>query len=248
MAGQPACWARWTNASPIDHRRVGYSWKEMGAPRAEVAASIVGGKYLQVVGAPRRLGDRHLSVRMQGPVAAGRRDDDRAVVGEAEDLAAHVDAADVDEAARPELEAEEALPVAAQRGFLVDSGRQYPKCAGATLFFITGSNSNTSRARRGSVSRAASRARLEGGPAGLGGEAGSWASPRAAPSTKRGLAARNLRKRRRSMLPRAREGLIGSIASEIGAVGKCSATARRKQRPRASPGRRRCAARQEAAA
>jgi len=58
---------------------LGYSWKEMGAPRAEVAASIVGGKYLQVVGAPRRLGDRHLSVRMQGPVAAGRRDDDRAV-------------------------------------------------------------------------------------------------------------------------------------------------------------------------
>ena len=40
MAGQPACWARWTNASPIDHRRVGYSWNQMGAPRAEVAASI----------------------------------------------------------------------------------------------------------------------------------------------------------------------------------------------------------------
>jgi hypothetical protein len=41
----------------------------------------------------------------------------------------------------------------------------YPKCAGATLFFITGSNSNTSRARRGSVS----------GAAASGGEAGSWA-------------------------------------------------------------------------
>ena len=76
-----------------------------------------------MVPALRGLGDGELAVGMKGPVAAGRRDHDRAVVADAEDLDAHVDLADVDQPPRPQLELPEALAVGAQRHLVVDAGR-----------------------------------------------------------------------------------------------------------------------------
>ena len=54
---------------------------------------------------------------------ADRRDDDRRVVFHAEDFGAHVDLADVDQPARPQLKLEEALAIGAQRDLVVDAGR-----------------------------------------------------------------------------------------------------------------------------
>ena len=70
----------------------------------------------------RRLGDRDLAVGVKGAVAAGRRDHDRAVVFGAEDLGAHVDLADIDQPARPQLEFPETLAIGAQGHFVVDAG------------------------------------------------------------------------------------------------------------------------------
>jgi hypothetical protein len=67
--------------------------------------------------------DGKLSVRMKGAVAARRRDHDRAVVGRAQNIRAHVDLADVDQPARAQGEFAEALPIGAQRDFVVGAGR-----------------------------------------------------------------------------------------------------------------------------
>jgi len=79
----------------------------MGAPRAAIASSIDVvaplERNLEVIANPRRIGDRQLSVRVKGAVAAGRCDDDRAVIVRAEDLDSHVDCAGIDEPARAQL-------------------------------------------------------------------------------------------------------------------------------------------------
>jgi hypothetical protein len=69
-----------------------------------------------------RPGDGDLAIGMKGAVAAGRRDDDRAVIDRAEDLGAHVDGADIDESSRAQREFPEALAVGAQSRFIVDAG------------------------------------------------------------------------------------------------------------------------------
>ena len=56
-------------------------------------------------------------------LSADRRDDDRRVVAHAENLGAHVDLADVDQAARTQHEFQEAFAIGAQRDFIVDAGR-----------------------------------------------------------------------------------------------------------------------------
>jgi hypothetical protein len=61
------------------------------------------GENLEVIANPRRIGDRHLSVRVKGAVATGRCDHDPAVIFRAEDLDGHVDCADIDEPARAQL-------------------------------------------------------------------------------------------------------------------------------------------------
>jgi hypothetical protein len=73
-----------------------------------------GGQDLQMVARFRRIGDRDLGIGVKGAVAAGRRDHDRAVVFRAEDLAAHVDAADIDQPPRPQCEVPETFAVGAQ--------------------------------------------------------------------------------------------------------------------------------------
>ena len=67
--------------------------------------------------------DAFLAVRMIGFMAAGRIDDDRRLIFLSENFRAHVDLADVDEAARPELEFQKALAVGPQRHVVVDAGR-----------------------------------------------------------------------------------------------------------------------------
>ena len=73
----------------------------------------LGRQHLQMVAGFRRLGDGDLPVRVKGVVAAGWRDHDRAIVAGAEDFGRHVDLADVDEPARPQLEFLEALAIGA---------------------------------------------------------------------------------------------------------------------------------------
>ena len=70
----------------------------------------------------RRSGDGDLALRVEGFLPADRRDHDRAVVFHPENVGAHVDLADIDEAARPQLEFQEAFSVGAQRDFVVDAG------------------------------------------------------------------------------------------------------------------------------
>ena len=65
--------------------------------------------------------DACLAVRMVGLMPAGRIDDDRRLVFLTEDFRAHVDLADVDQPARPQLEFQKALAVGAQRDVVVDA-------------------------------------------------------------------------------------------------------------------------------
>ena len=69
-----------------------------------------------------RARDAFLAVGVVGFVPAGRIDDDRRFVALAEDFGAHVDLADVDQPARPELEFQETRAVGAQRDVVVDAG------------------------------------------------------------------------------------------------------------------------------
>jgi hypothetical protein len=59
---------------------------------------------------------------MKGAVAAGRRDDDRAVIIGAEDLDFHVDRCDIDQPTRTELPSEKALAIGAQRHLVICPG------------------------------------------------------------------------------------------------------------------------------
>jgi hypothetical protein len=70
------------------------------------------------LGRPR---DTRLRIVMERALAADRRAHDRRTVFGAEDVDAHVDLADVDEAARAELEFQEALAVGAERHLVVDA-------------------------------------------------------------------------------------------------------------------------------
>jgi hypothetical protein len=67
-------------------------------------------------------GDALFAIRVVALVAAGRRNDDRAVELHAEEVDAHVDLAHVDQAARPQLVFQETLAVGAQRDLVVDAG------------------------------------------------------------------------------------------------------------------------------
>ncbi len=58
---------------------------------------------------------------MKGPVAAGRCDDDGAVIGRAENLGGRVDGADIEEPARTQLELVEALAIGPKRYLIVDA-------------------------------------------------------------------------------------------------------------------------------
>jgi hypothetical protein len=60
---------------------------------------------------------------MQRLIAGGRRKHDRTVVGEPENVAAHVDGADIDEPARAQLKFQEAVAIGAQRHLIVEPRR-----------------------------------------------------------------------------------------------------------------------------
>src|SRR5437879_12599377 len=78
-------------------------------------------KNLQMAAGFRRAGDGELALGMEELVAPRRRDDDRRAPPAAEELAAHVDLGDVVEAARAQLELQEALAIGAQRHLVVDA-------------------------------------------------------------------------------------------------------------------------------
>src|SRR6202158_6101374 len=80
-----------------------------------------GGQNLQMVAGFRGLGDGDLRIGMKGAVAAGRRNNDRAVVFRADDLGADVAFAGVDEPARAQLEFLENLAVGTQGYFVIDA-------------------------------------------------------------------------------------------------------------------------------
>ena len=65
--------------------------------------------------------DAFLTVRMIGFMAAGRIDDNRRLIFLPENFRTHVDLADIDEAARPELEFLKARAVGPQRHVVVDA-------------------------------------------------------------------------------------------------------------------------------
>jgi hypothetical protein len=82
-----------------------------------------GGEHLQMIAGSRRACHGDLAPVVKGLVAAGGRDRDRAVVARAEQLDAHVDAADIDQAARPQLQFLETVAVGAHGRVVVDAGR-----------------------------------------------------------------------------------------------------------------------------
>ena len=61
-----------------------------------------------------------LACGVKGSMAANGREDNRRVVSHTEDVGAHVDPADINEAPRPELELQKAFSVGAQRHLVVD--------------------------------------------------------------------------------------------------------------------------------
>ena len=72
----------------------------------------------------RRTGDRDFTVVVKGAIRTGGGDHDRAAPVLAEQLHARVDAADVDQAPRHQLQLEEPFPVGAQGDLVVDAGGQ----------------------------------------------------------------------------------------------------------------------------
>ena len=58
---------------------------------------------------------------MKGVVAGSRSNDDRAIVADTENLAAHVDLAHIDEPARPQLKLQETFSIGAQRHLVVEA-------------------------------------------------------------------------------------------------------------------------------
>ena len=78
-------------------------------------------KNLQMAAGFRRAGDGELALGMEELVASRRRNDDRRAPPAAEELAAHVDLGDVVEAARAQLELQEALAIGTQRDLVVDA-------------------------------------------------------------------------------------------------------------------------------
>ena len=86
-----------------------------------------------MVAQPGGLGDGDLRVRVKGPVAAGRRDDDRTVEFRTKNLDAHIDLADIDEPPRPQLEFLETVTIGAQRHFVVDAGRHVAEMRGRNV-------------------------------------------------------------------------------------------------------------------
>jgi hypothetical protein len=71
----------------------------------------------------RGIGNSDLTVRIVSAIAAGRRDANRVVIGHAKDLDLAVDLGHIVEAARAQLEFEEALAIGAQRHFVIDARR-----------------------------------------------------------------------------------------------------------------------------
>src|SRR5262245_29669834 len=80
-----------------------------------------------------RPGGGDLALVMKGSLAADRREHDRACILLPEDLGRHVDLADVDQPARPELEFQEAFAISAQRDLVVDAGGHVAEMRGRNV-------------------------------------------------------------------------------------------------------------------
>ncbi len=100
-----------------------------------------------------RARDTGLGIVVERALAADWRAHDWRGIFGAEDIDAHVDLADVDQAPRPELEFQEALAVGAKRHFVVDARRHVAEMRRRDVLPADGSRSKTLMASFGDLMR-----------------------------------------------------------------------------------------------